>query len=270
MRRLSGDFHPHLISLLGTYQKDNIYHLIFPWAETDLMGYWERFKPGNKSSEREDALFWLARQSQGITEGLREIHRYSTVSFKSLLQASFPGEEEAIIAEASKSDKEEQAPRHLFGRHGDIKPENILWFPYSDNKDDKGRGILKITDFGFAEFSSRESVDSRRRGFIAFSPTYRAPELELDNRLVSWSYDIWTLGCVYLLFTTWWLGGWSLVKKFSQCRLKADQVSSPEWQGQRYAADTFFVITKDSDKGKRALVKPSVTKVLRRANPIQS
>ncbi|KAH7268549.1 hypothetical protein B0J15DRAFT_578735 [Fusarium solani] len=67
----------------------------------------------------------------------------------------------------------------LFGRHGDIKPENILWFsgprPFTENY----KGILKITDFGIAEFSTKPAVDRKRRGDAPNSATCCAPEIDL-------------------------------------------------------------------------------------------
>lgn len=82
------------------------------------------------------------------------------------------------------------------GRHGDIKPENILWFQTHDFNDGQGtdRGKLIISDFGLTEFHRDETglVSPLNK---AMSPTYSAPEFEVSET-ISQSFDIWSLGCV--------------------------------------------------------------------------
>lgn len=157
----------------------------------------------------------------------------------------------------------------LFGRHGDIKPENILWFPDLETSGPNGFGTLKIADFGIVEFSTQRAVDRRRRGFVANSPSYRAPENDLPHddgiTRVSSSYDIWALGCVFLEFVTWWFGGWIMVEGFRSQR----DLPDPVWYGSAaleepvYFSDTFFTIIKGSSGEDVAIVKESVSKVSR-------
>ncbi|KAJ8130174.1 hypothetical protein O1611_g3457 [Lasiodiplodia mahajangana] len=252
LSRLSDNTHSHLISLLGTFEKNGVYNLIFPWAEADLLHYWKR-KQSHKSDE---ALRWMAQQCQGIADGLSYIHRLETTSGKSLLHPNSMDEAGDVVQ------RNGAVPAFfLCGLHGDIKPENILWFPYSNDPAHKGRGVLKITDFGFTEFSRKDRIDKTRRGFIAISPTYYPPEAKLDNSISS-SYDIWSLGCVYLEFTAWWLGGWRLISKFSARRLNVDSNPTP-WEGLNFELDGFFDLARNGENGKLEVgVKSSVSKFI--------
>jgi serine/threonine protein kinase len=257
LKRLSSDSHTHayLISLLATYRQNGKYHLIFPWAEADLLGYWKDLNP-EPSHDRETGM-WLAKQCQGLADGLSTIHRYQTYSGNSLLHPnSFPKGDSKKIETAIQlgSSSRTKAVRVLFGRHGDIKPNNILWFPSPRGKD--GKGVLKISDFGIAHFSTQNSESARGRGLVANSPTYRPPECDLGDGVISTSYDIWALGCVYLEFITWYFGGSRYLEDFGFRRLAVDDA----WVG--FPTDTFFTIEKDKEsEAPRPTVKESVTKV---------
>jgi serine/threonine protein kinase len=209
LRRLSNEkhSHKHLITLLATYEHKEVYHLIFPWADVDLFGYWARSKGRPKSDMLDD---WLIEQCRGLVEGLHTIHRYETFSGTSLLASSelderdyFQADRRSITTE--NIDGAQQAIRTLFGRHGDLKPQNILWFP--DPSSRGGNGILKISDFGIARFSTKDVWETRKTGRVPNSPTYRSPEYDLNGKLTT-ACDVWALGCVYLQFVTWYLGGY--------------------------------------------------------------
>ncbi|RKK64697.1 hypothetical protein BFJ69_g16608 [Fusarium oxysporum] len=261
LRKLT-DRHDHIISLFATYLHHGCYHFIFPWAEADLKGYWEEMNPEPSNRYSDENLIWLARQCQGLAEGLSYIHRYNTASF-SLFQRfsshfASPPASSNLVAKGG-----DDVVRELFGRHGDIKPENILWFPDKTSSRGIAGGILRITDFGFTEFSTKAEVKRDRRGFIANSPTYRAPEIDLSSRkgLVSPSYDIWALGCLYLEFLAWWLGGWGYVHSFAQKRLRYDKIF---WNGRTegFRTDSFFSIIKgETDEEERAQVREEVIEV---------
>lgn len=249
MKVFSGNWHPHLISLLATYNFNGRYYLIFPWANSDLLKYWRERQP-EPIGDKENAI-WLAEQCRGIAEGLTLIHRYETFSGKSLLHPDSMQKleaQEAKMMMVSGQTGEQQIRRVLFGRHGDIKPSNILWFEEGNN----GRGILKITDFGIAEFRTSASTPMRDRGPVMNSPTYRAPECDLPDGVASTLYDTWALGCVYIEFITWSFGGWASIEAFKQSRLSFDEY----WGGM--GTDTFFRIESDSRK---AALKESVTNV---------
>lgn len=202
-----GRHHRHLISLLATYEQFKSFHLIFYWAEADLLHYWRQVNP--MPSMQFPTLSWMAEQCQGIAAGLAKIHRFELVPHQT------------------------NQFNTSYGRHGDIKPQNILWFRDPSNAHE---GTLQITDFGHAESSWSPTLLRVRGSKAAFSPSYRPPECDVVDGLVSPSSDIWTLGCLYLEFVTWLFGGWSLVEEFSNRRLTIDPF---------YASvhtDTFFEI----------------------------
>ncbi|KAJ8117109.1 hypothetical protein OPT61_g1616 [Boeremia exigua] len=125
----------------------------------------------------------------------------------------------------------------VFGRHGDVNPGNILWFDSAPGSGDHLRGTLKITDFGQSEVNSKWS--KTKTGRVATTRTYRPPECDLPHVTIRQTYDIWGLGCVYLEFVTWMLGGKTLLAKFGKERL------SPDYVQNELKADTFFQVVQD-------------------------
>lgn len=225
LKMFSHDMHPHLISLLATYEQFNVYYLIFPCAQGDLNVFWSKLKP--KPSFDLDTIKWVAEQCKGIAYGLLKIHNYRT----------------------SKSRFSSHEQR--WGRHGDLKPENILWFSNGNG------GTLKISDFGLAEYSTVHSRSYKPKSRVAASMSYRPPECDLDGGLIGRSYDIWTLGCLYLEFITWLLGGWDYVRIFERKRMSWDSM----W-GEGMHTDTFFELVKCKNSTKfAARVKPAVKEV---------
>ncbi|KAI0126787.1 hypothetical protein BJ170DRAFT_596356 [Xylariales sp. AK1849] len=225
LKRFSGTSSQHLISLLGTYSHQNNYYLIFPWAEADLYRYWRKINPKPQNSG--PMITWFARQSAGIAEGL------------SLIHSGWSGNEGQI------SSKPEVA---RYGRHGDIKPENILWF----EDDTEEHGKLVITDFGLSSYNSEKSRSNVPARDLAHSLTYRPPEVDVNGK-VSRAYDIWSLGCVYHELVTWYLGGLPLLMDFAGRRCCGDDSSE-------IREDKFFIIVRDEGT-LFTEVKPAVAEV---------
>jgi len=102
-------------------------------------------------------------------------------------------------------------------RHGDLKPENILYF---DN-----RNQLVIADVGVSRIHAEITI--LRHGGTkskATTPSYEAPEVVTnENDPRSRLYDMWSLGCVFLEFTVWFLHGYDEVKNFSNARQPIDR-----------------------------------------------
>ncbi|RSL50760.1 hypothetical protein CEP53_008699 [Fusarium sp. AF-6] len=120
-----------------------------------------------------------------------------------------------------------------YGRHGDIKPENILWF----NDGTKG-GTLKITDFVLTKFHTWDIRSSR---------CYRPPEVELGDGLIRPSYDIWSMGCLYLEFLAWLLGGCSLVSEMA--------VARQDGEGENFLGDNPYYNINDART--EAMIEPT-------------
>ena len=254
--KFSDDAHPHLVSLLATYEQFRSFYLIFHWAEADLLDYWSKKNP--RPVMDYNNVLWIANQCYGITDGLSMIHRYESTSAKDHPPKRHEAARSVSAAnflEIPVSKGPSNPPKQLYGRHGDIKPQNILWFRDLDDEND--RGTLKITDFGLTEFSANNSKSYKLSHNIATSPSYRPPEIDLEDGIIGRSYDIWTLGCLYLELITWLLGGWNLVKEFKRERMAFD----PMWFDTH--TDTFFeiVLCKENNNTVGAMVKPKVTKV---------
>jgi serine/threonine protein kinase len=245
-----GHAHVHLITLLATYKHGMEYNLIFPWADTDLFGYWKQFQCPHQGGHLAN---WVIEQCRGLAEGLNRIHRYETLSGASLLKA-FMSErhtETTVHRSPAESTDLNRAIRTLFGRHGDIKPKNILWYP--DSHSTGGHGVLKIADFGVTRFSTDNTWDTRKTGRMPHTLSYRSPENDLDGTL-STACDVWALGCVYLEFITWYFGGYKYLKQFGKKRLAVDRYLA------NIETDTFFTIQEQSGT-KKAEVKPAVLEV---------
>ncbi|KAF6801018.1 protein kinase [Colletotrichum sojae] len=234
LKRFSNRPHDNLIRLLATYEHANSHYLIFPWADGNLRQFWER-NPEPKLDRY--VAFWMARQCHGLVIGLSKIHNYQSKSSTS----------DSTNLTASNA-----SPRGKpYGRHSDMKPENVLWFkdPYST---EDISGILKISDFGFTQFNSKMSRSRIPNRHMPQTPTYRPPECDLPQDEISQSYDMWTLGCLYLEFAVWLLKGFHAVNEtFPDDR----QHDNKNTQYPDVIEDTFFNLDETG-----AYLKPSVVK----------
>ncbi|KAH6847083.1 kinase-like domain-containing protein [Chaetomium sp. MPI-CAGE-AT-0009] len=190
LRKLGGK-KPHTVKLLTTFRHGRTYSLLFPWAECDLLDYWQR-----DSGHREKSpplILWVAHQCHGLLDALHWIHNSPVLD---------PQKEP------------------LYGRHGDIKPENILWYKQNaDGPHPLASGELVFSDFGLSALNHDQSRSNVKNGDFNHTTTYAPPESILPDHFISRSIDIWALGCVYLEFATWVVGGPSLVGEFQGARM---------------------------------------------------
>jgi serine/threonine protein kinase len=242
LEKLGYKNHPHLIKLLATYTREKKYHLMFPYADANLRKYWED-RPLPQFDE--ETVLWSLEQMVGIANALMLIHTFKvthplTVSGTGQYgqgQVRMPKDVELRV----KADEE------LWGRHGDIKPENVLWFENPLHSPSKF-GVLQIADFGLGRFHGRDSRSRVDPATVAASPTYEPPECKL-RQPVSRRYDIWSLGCLYLEFITWLLKGSAEIGDFSDFRGQDASTGINE--------DSFFTITTGSH-GPTATVREQV------------
>jgi serine/threonine protein kinase len=235
LKRFSGFSHEHLVTLLMTWTIRDRYYLLFPLAECDLDRYWESKTipedPYNQLLDIE-TLEWLLEQVHGMTDALDKIHNpsWNTLS-----------------------------PQDQFGRHGDLKPENVLWYRSTAH----AKGIFVIADLGLAKLNSVLSRSAAPNSEVHATPRYRPPEYDLKGAKISRSYDIWTFGCLLLELVCWALGKSEAREQFAKARM------SPYVTGS--CSDIFFDVkrkTKDADNTERGgfviLVKEQVTKQIAR------
>lgn len=288
LKRFSGtNGHPHIVSLLATYSHRSKYHFIFNRAQSDLVSFWQKYEQRLEMSHSD--VCWIAEQCQGLADGLFKIHRHKTFKVRRVDQHQeqgndVPANSRVTFAEViQRTDKqlgmgtheaidETAAPIRSFsseiegtesftikhGRHGDINPQNILLFDDdllgTTTVPRQLRGTLKIADFGTAEMHSTYSRSGVRD--VANTMTYRPPECDAADRTIRQSFDIWCLGCVFLEFATWMLGGEALVRRFAKKRLSRDMTCNS------YQTDTYFeLIWNKDDQRIEARVKPSVVTV---------
>ncbi|KAH0426457.1 FAD binding domain protein [Colletotrichum camelliae] len=234
LKRFSVNTSKHLIQLLATYRYQNNYYLIFPWADSNLQGLWESIKNPPHSL---NLSLWVARQCHGLAVGLSNIHVYQS-------------QPENDLRVPSLVPTSHEKP---FGRHNDIKHENVLWFRDNSKDAEDYAGQLKISDFGFVNFNS-EGSRSIVPNQALFTPTYRPPECAVPNHTISRALDLWSLGCLYLEFVTWLLKGYAAATDdFTDKRLSEGQHSDVK----EFQDDNFFTM----ESGVLSL-KPSVIKCM--------
>ncbi|KAK3313296.1 kinase-like domain-containing protein [Apodospora peruviana] len=185
LQRFNGLVHDHLVTLLATFTFKSQYHFLFPCAECALDIYWEDHFP----TPNFDLITvrWVSKQMAGIMAAIDIIHEPNHLSTLEVKR---------------------------YGRHGDIKPDNILWFRSAKDRN----GILVVSDMGLTSFNRDVSRSNIPGNKIPGAPGYRPPECEVKGGKVSRAFDIWTLGCLFLELTTWLLGGWALLEEFERAR----------------------------------------------------
>jgi serine/threonine protein kinase len=199
--------------------------LLFPWAEQDLDHYWSHNEPPIRDSAPDaNALRWIAKQIRGMAGALDTMHNPKPTNL---------------------------APAKKYARHGDIKPENILWYKSPSD----ARGIWVIADLGLTTFNSTKSRSMQPGQFVPGTPDYRPPECDLKGGLVSRAFDVWTFGCLLLELVSWALGGQKLRTEFDKKR-RSIYVTNVQ-------SEIFFDVrvADNSKTGYAVMVKQQVTKV---------
>lgn len=170
--------HENLIKALAAYSKCEKYFLLFPLAEGNLESLWQQAGPSLQNS------LWLLKQCYGLVQGLQCIHQYQCTDSSS-------------------------GYKRLLGRHGDIKPQNILWFRDPSTTEDR----LVLSDFTLMRFHAEGSNTETTMKSIGGTRTYRAPEVAVTfGKHVSQGYDVWSLGCVFLEFISCHLVGYDATR----------------------------------------------------------
>ncbi|CAH0024402.1 unnamed protein product [Clonostachys rhizophaga] len=247
LRRFSNNAHPHIVSLLVAYEWNDSYHLIFPEAKSTLAEFW-RSPNISQLTEGGDVLLWMIKQCRGLAAGLCQLHRHETESGQSLLNLD--------LGLTPQNSMMHGRMKLMYGWHGDIKPENILWFPGSG----MDMGTLKIADFGIAQFSV--NLRSSRKP-LGFSKTYSAPEFSPNpSSLTNSLCDVWSLGCVYLEALAWAIGGCKLHEHLMQIKEASDPGWFSESSDSAFITDAFFTSPRNARGEKETpCVKPGVTEV---------
>ncbi|KAI0101345.1 hypothetical protein GGR51DRAFT_530355 [Nemania sp. FL0031] len=177
----------HLIKFHGTFKREKSNRntvkeykrgFVFPWATGgNLLDYMETqtVESDIEGKILPSALCWAFDQIRGLADGIRALH--------------------AIKA-----------------RHGDIKPNNILLFPVTENQSNYK---LVIADAGLAKIHQLST--SKRSKFtttIHASMMHQPPESDAMAVKLSRRYDVWSFGCVVFEILVWLVRGPNRYKMF--------------------------------------------------------
>lgn len=243
--------------LLFSFRQGDRFSLAFDWADGNLRDLWATqkkvFRPRSHAQSR-----WFFKECLGLATGLYGIHNLRT-SFQTMDQ---------------NGNRNRQPILDQHGRHGDIKPANILYYPCdpqdstSGFQDAHGGPRLVLADFGCTQFSTLETKSHDRRSKLrGWTPAYRAPEGETMRRFGP-KCDIWALGCVFLEHAAVFIedNGDEPIETFYRARIDEEtkfNQSRPHW----FTDDTFFrlcILDRLSDNTEqlcKAVVKDTVTEV---------
>lgn len=225
----------HLIQLLATFEVYNrspthpTYYMLFPWADGDLGDFWKRYTGRYKPKDKKH-LGWMVDQFYHLAKALQCVHNERGLALP-----------QPVNPESNR-----------FGRHGDIKPKNFLYFLDSGEKGpDLGIGVrIVITDFGLGRLYSKESRSKQTPSQINRTESYAAPEYDLDGGKVSPTSDIFSLGCVFFEHLVWLFTELKGLESFHADRLAEREPPTspyPNWKMDRFwkCTDSKTAVLKD-------------------------
>ncbi|CAH0058125.1 unnamed protein product [Clonostachys solani] len=220
----------YMIQVLATFEELNsdepTFYFLFDWAEGPLDYFWQLKK--SLVGKMQHCLS-MSEQFLGLGQALEAIHND---------RVNFP------LPDDIQDLKNLPDFKNIYGRHGDIKPSNILYFELST-----GESRLVLADFGLGRLHTRLSRSNQDPKLLGRTETYRSPEFDLPDGRVGPRADVYSLGCVFLEHITWFLLGADFPDKFSDDRTMKDIYG--------FDADTFFMLTGPPDL-KVAEIKPAV------------
>ncbi|CAH0003415.1 unnamed protein product [Clonostachys byssicola] len=194
---------PHLVKPIASLRlADKSGYFLFPWAEGgNLWNFWgdESNRHGVVQLGDYPKFLWTLNQIHGLCHALVALHN-----------------EEDKVSDHRLALRDDGRIRDENGRHGDIKPDNILVFHKAGNPHDT---ILCIADVGLGKFHAKTTQVRMEGNEITDTKTgtsrYLPPEFDMKtNKQISRLHDVWSLGCVYLEFVVWALWGEPGLKRF--------------------------------------------------------
>lgn len=202
----------------------NKYSLFMPLAICDLSQYMKDIHqfPPSATAERAEIIC----SARGLAGGLRFLHY----------------------------EMKTRQGEDLVCYHMDLKPSNVLIF-----KDDDGKKIWKISDFGMARVKLKKKDDKvvKEKDFNSWfvkrpkhapepsstgtrnqrgEGTYLAPESLASKSTMKTSSDVWSLGCVLSAVFVFLEEGWTGVTRYSEERSEHAKANG---------IDRFFLYNKD-------------------------
>ncbi|KAL8747676.1 MAG: hypothetical protein Q9190_000472 [Brigantiaea leucoxantha] len=225
----------HIVTHLASWTQDDEYYMLFPYAQSNLRQYMQRYQYDPQVKETN---LWLLNRFRDLALAIKAIHNLT------------PDRSQEPVHTLSAP----PSGMRKSGWHHDLKPENILFFPEyalrnpTDSDWDAGSGTFSIADFGSGKVSTYRSGSANTR-----SPngtlTYEPPEATIEGA-TSRPYDVWSLGCVFLEMLIWAFFGCSSVSSFTNDR---HDKKDPE---RALMTDAFWQI----NENKKLILRPSVVK----------
>lgn len=202
----------HVIQLLASFEVHNsnsehpTYYLLFPWADGNLEEFWKQ-QDGAYSPRNQVQTGWMIDQFYHLAKALQCLHN----------------DRKTVLSQRTDSNR--------YGRHGDIKPGNFLFFCDSSYPGFE----LVLADFGLGRLHSKVSK-SMQPPNVSRTATYAAPEYDIEGGLLSPRSDIFSLGCVLLEHMVWLFDGFAAVEVFTDERMSQGYYSS-------FETDTFWEVS---------------------------
>jgi serine/threonine protein kinase len=100
-------------------------------------------------------------------------------------------------------------------------------------------------------FSDDDNVAVLDRERVPYSQSYQSPEIMMPNGRLTSQYDVWALGCVFLEFVSWYVGGYERIEEM-ECERSAGHFSS----------SFFFIKVKSNPPSVSAELKPVVVNLI--------
>ncbi|WQF89419.1 Putative protein kinase domain, heterokaryon incompatibility, protein kinase-like domain superfamily [Colletotrichum destructivum] len=242
LKSIRGFANPHLIHCMAAIERGNDRLLLFPWARGgSLREYWDDTSHAvpTASTIRE-----LLVQLKGLANALRQLHNFGLEEGTN--NQTDPDEQQG---DGTKDVTEEYSAGTSI-RHGDLKPENLLWFTENDGR------RLTIADMGLAKRHSF-ATQERPKPTTTNSATilYEAPEAKtsLGKKARSRQYDIWSMGCILTEWIIWILYGNTELKRFY------NHIRGPSPDPHKWVP---YYDIKPTDEGARATLNPDVRRWL--------
>ncbi|KAK6949796.1 hypothetical protein Daesc_008117 [Daldinia eschscholtzii] len=240
-KSIKEEVYKHMTQPLATFEVDEpmvkgkTYYILFEWAEGNLNDFWKR------NDEPRPAMGhckWMSHEFHSLCRALACVHNGQEEYLQTLDGEGLEKKLQVTSGDASR----------LYGRHGDIKPDNFLWLGLSS----ESIGHLAISDFGLGRLHTQVSRSNQDPRNIARTETYKAPEFELPGGKISRASDIFSLGCVFLEYVTWFLlGSQKVTEEFSSIRSETDING--------FESDAFFIIRSiEGENDPRPFLKESV------------
>lgn len=177
----------HLILPLVSFSHRSRYNVILPWVEANVATYWNEINPDPVFSK---TVVWVLEQCVGLASVLSLLHNRQDYSAYTL-----------------ETDEEENSNPD----DGRIVPAKILWLPDRElSTSDVPLGKLSVSNYGLHKRFTKPGPGAGVSPQASHQP---------QNQV---KIDIWSLGCVYLEFITWLLGGSAHLLWFANRRIDDD------------------------------------------------